>query len=153
MPQESQIQVRFKSRKEIHAVPETPILVPTRLRRYGLSEIINHLLGTGTSLINSSKIEQPIPFDFLIDGKFLKTSITSYLDAHSFSTVISTLIDQIRKISWTLSTLNHLCLLSNRLLILMMIGSLLFKCIQKGMLKDHVEFFLIVQPIHFNGML
>jgi ribosome biogenesis protein YTM1 len=42
-----QIQVRFKSRKESLAVPTDPILVPTRLKRFGLSEIINHLLGTG----------------------------------------------------------------------------------------------------------
>ena len=29
-----------------YRVPDTPIAVPVQLRRYGLSEIVNHLLGS-----------------------------------------------------------------------------------------------------------
>ncbi|KAJ1820174.1 ribosome biogenesis protein ytm1, partial [Coemansia sp. RSA 2598] len=52
-----------------YAVPNTPIVVPQQLQRYGLSEIVNHLLGN----------EKPVPFDFLAEGQFLRTSIAEYL--------------------------------------------------------------------------
>ena len=45
--EESQVQVRFVTKQTEYAVTDTPMLVPSRLRRYGLSEIINHLLGLG----------------------------------------------------------------------------------------------------------
>lgn len=32
-------------------------------------------------------IEKPIPFDFLIDGQLLRTSIVEYLNASQLSTV------------------------------------------------------------------
>jgi len=44
--------------------------VPTRLRRLGLSQVINHLLG---------RTDDPVPFDFLISNKFLRTSLQKYL--------------------------------------------------------------------------
>ncbi|KAL2913422.1 ribosome biogenesis protein ytm1 [Polyrhizophydium stewartii] len=69
------IQTVFFSRQAKYAVTDTPILVPTRLKRYGLSEIINHLLG----------LETPVPFDFIIDGKFIKSSLQQFIDAHSLS--------------------------------------------------------------------
>ncbi|KAI8816290.1 WD40-repeat-containing domain protein [Fimicolochytrium jonesii] len=72
-----QVQVRFRSRNKRYAVTDTAILVPARLRRYGLSEIINHLL---------EKTDMPVPFDFLVDGKFLQTSLATYLDNHGLST-------------------------------------------------------------------
>ncbi|KAI8926646.1 WD40-repeat-containing domain protein [Entophlyctis helioformis] len=70
------VQVVFYSRQPKYAVTDTPILVPTRLRRYGLSEIINHLLA----------LASPVPFDFIIDGKFLKASLQKYIDSHVIST-------------------------------------------------------------------
>ncbi|KAI8919421.1 WD40-repeat-containing domain protein [Powellomyces hirtus] len=71
-----QVQVRFRTRQTQYAVTDTAILVPAKLRRYGLSEIINHLL-------DSTK---PVPFNFLIDGKFLQTSLNSYLESNGLST-------------------------------------------------------------------
>ncbi len=47
MPSETQIQVIFKSKTPHYAVPETPILIPTQLKKAGLSEIIHHLLDLG----------------------------------------------------------------------------------------------------------
>jgi ribosome biogenesis protein YTM1 len=69
------VQVSFYSRQAEYAVQDTPILIPTRLKRSGLSEIINHLLD----------IQDQIPFDFIIDGKFLRQSLQSYLDSHGLS--------------------------------------------------------------------
>ncbi|ORX81810.1 WD40 repeat-like protein [Basidiobolus meristosporus CBS 931.73] len=76
MEEGPQIQVRFTTRQTQYAVTDTPIVVPTRLKRYGLSEIINHLLG----------LEKPKPFDFLIDGEFLRTSLNEYLVEKGLST-------------------------------------------------------------------
>jgi ribosome biogenesis protein YTM1 len=48
-----------------YVVPPSPITVPGKLTRYGLSEVINHLLD----------LERTIPFDFFIDGHLLRTSL------------------------------------------------------------------------------
>ncbi|KAJ3277644.1 WD repeat-containing protein 12 [Borealophlyctis nickersoniae] len=73
---DAQVQVRFRTKIQKYAITDAPILVPTRLRRYGLSEIVNHLLD----------LAKPVPFDFLIDGKFLRTSLHAYLEANGLST-------------------------------------------------------------------
>ncbi|CAI2180685.1 16987_t:CDS:10 [Funneliformis geosporum] len=68
--------VRFITKQPEFAVTDTPILVPAKLKRYGLSEIINHLLG----------FEKPVPFDFMIDNLFLRTSLLEYLENSGLST-------------------------------------------------------------------
>lgn len=73
--QPKQVQVRFHTRQKRFEVTDAAIMVPTSLRRFGLSEIINHLLN-----LNSKT-----PFDFIIDGKFLRTSLGDYLDSHNLS--------------------------------------------------------------------
>ena len=77
IPEDTQIQVRFRSRLPHYAITDSIIAVPARLHRYGLSEIINHLLAT----------TKPIPFDFLIDGQFLRTSLAQFMQARSISPV------------------------------------------------------------------
>ncbi|KAJ5502285.1 hypothetical protein N7463_005159 [Penicillium fimorum] len=66
-----QVRVQLISQQEDIALPEStgPILVPTGLRRYALSTLVNNLLSS----------EKPIPFEFLINGTFLRTSIDEYL--------------------------------------------------------------------------
>ncbi|KAG9290333.1 hypothetical protein G9A89_007064 [Geosiphon pyriformis] len=71
-----QVQVRFFTQQSKYAVTDSAILVPAELRRYGLSEIINHLLA----------YEKPVPFDFLIEGQFLRTSLSEYLQNAGLST-------------------------------------------------------------------
>ena len=73
---EQKVQAAFYSKSSKYEISSHPILVPTKLKRYGLSEIVSHLLG----------LEEKIPFDFIIDGKFLRTSLMGYLDANSLST-------------------------------------------------------------------
>ena len=96
-----QVQVTFVTTSSSYVVTDAPITVPTKLRRYGLSEVINHLLGrTGLSSVDSfkqpqasdclvacSSLEKLIPFDFLIKGEFLRTSIQKYLDEKELSSV------------------------------------------------------------------
>lgn len=56
-------------------VPEDELVVPGSLGRYGLSEVVNRLLS----------LERPVPFDFLVEGEFLRTSIAQYLEARKLS--------------------------------------------------------------------
>ncbi|KAI9790772.1 MAG: ribosome biogenesis protein ytm1, partial [Piccolia ochrophora] len=73
----SQVRVQLSTKQPDISLPDNagPVLVPTSLRRYGLSTLVNHLLGH----------EKPTPFDFLISGTFLRTSVDDYLTAHGLS--------------------------------------------------------------------
>ncbi|KIZ06505.1 hypothetical protein MNEG_1452 [Monoraphidium neglectum] len=74
--EESQVLVRFftKLPQELQ-VPDTEVAVPSSLKRYGLSQVINHLLA----------LDPPRPFDFLIDGELLRKSLAQHLLDHGLS--------------------------------------------------------------------
>ncbi|KAF0429172.1 ribosome biogenesis protein WDR12 [Gigaspora margarita] len=97
--EENQIQVRFVTQQKEFAVTDSAILVPTKLRRYGLSEIINHLLG----------FERPVPFDFMIDNQFLRTSLEEYLQTKELSTENILIIEYVESMlpPTSLSTFQH----------------------------------------------
>jgi ribosome biogenesis protein YTM1 len=42
-----QVQVRFTTQQQEYAITESAIFVPANFKRYGLSGIVNHLLGNG----------------------------------------------------------------------------------------------------------
>ncbi|KAJ6263487.1 Striatin-3 [Drechslerella dactyloides] len=69
------IQVNLTSRDAALAVPHQALRVSTSFRRIDLSTLVNHLLES----------PKPIPFDFLIDGQYLRTSIDEYLTAAGLS--------------------------------------------------------------------
>lgn len=74
----SQVKIKFITKEdESIKVSEAPLYVPITLKRYGLSEVVNHLL--------DKEAENPIPFDFLIDGKLLRTSLQDYLIKNGLS--------------------------------------------------------------------
>ncbi|PGH15851.1 ribosome biogenesis protein YTM1 [Polytolypa hystricis UAMH7299] len=89
-PQESQRQVRLRltTRDAEISLPENtgPILVPTGLRRYALSTLVNNLLTS----------EKPIPFEFLINGTYLRTSIDEYLTANGISAETTLDVEYVR---------------------------------------------------------
>jgi len=64
-----QLRVRFTTEWARYKVTETPFSVPLRLTRSGLSDVINHLLARG----------EHRPFDFLVNGRFLRTSLGEYI--------------------------------------------------------------------------
>ncbi|CAO3650879.1 unnamed protein product [Cunninghamella blakesleeana] len=74
--QQEQIQIRLTTKQEQYAVNNAPIMVPVSFKRYGLSELVNNLLGR----------EKPIPFEFLIEGEILRSTIANYLLSHRLST-------------------------------------------------------------------
>ncbi|TYZ68903.1 hypothetical protein PybrP1_010972 [[Pythium] brassicae (nom. inval.)] len=71
----AQVRVKFVTKDAAIRVTETPFAVPARLNRQGLSQVVNHLLN----------LPVPRPFDFLVDGQFLRTSLEKYLLQHGAS--------------------------------------------------------------------
>eukprot|EP00042_Codosiga_hollandica_P030157 m.173793 g.173793 ORF g.173793 m.173793 type:complete len:438 (-) comp53278_c0_seq1:87-1400(-) len=70
------IRVQFITKQTKYVITDTPIAVPGHVRRSHLSQMINHLLNSTT----------PKPFDFLINGEFIRTSLQQFLEEHSIST-------------------------------------------------------------------
>lgn len=87
---ESQVKVNFFTKEEDESLraPEAPLFVPVSLKRYGLSEVVNHLL----------EREDPVPFDFLIDGVLLRTSLDEYLVKNGLSSEAFVLIEYARAV-------------------------------------------------------
>lgn len=75
-PGSSEAVVEFTTKlPEEYRVPEDQLVVPNVLARYGLSEVVNRLLS----------LESPVPFDFLVDGEFLRTTVAGYMEANKLS--------------------------------------------------------------------
>lgn len=74
---ESQVKVSFFTKEDDQSLhtSDAPLFVPVSLKRYGLSEVVNHLLNS----------DPPVPFDFLIDGVLLRSSIDDYLVKNGLS--------------------------------------------------------------------
>eukprot|EP00475_Leptophrys_vorax_P007168 TRINITY_DN14546_c0_g1_i1.p1 TRINITY_DN14546_c0_g1~~TRINITY_DN14546_c0_g1_i1.p1 ORF type:complete len:500 (+),score=130.36 TRINITY_DN14546_c0_g1_i1:35-1501(+) len=67
----TEVQVSFITElPEEERVSDAPISIPANMRRKALSELINHLLGSPS---------QPALYDFMIDGRFLRTSLKDFL--------------------------------------------------------------------------
>jgi len=75
-PSGTEAVVRFTTKlSEKYQIPEDQLVLPSNLKRYGLSEVVNRLLDFDT----------PVPFDFLVNGEFLRTSVYQYLEANNLS--------------------------------------------------------------------
>lgn len=61
---------------EKYRVVDAPIAVPSNLGRYGLSEVINHLL----------ELTAHVPFDFMIANNLIRTSLKKHIARNRIST-------------------------------------------------------------------
>lgn len=79
----SQVKIKLVSKEEDETlrVSEAPLFVPVSLKRYGLSEVVNHLLGRD----GETEETRPISFDFLIGEKLLRTTLDDYLVKNGLS--------------------------------------------------------------------
>jgi len=68
------IQVRLTTRTE-SPISSTPIVIPTNVTRYSLSQILNHLLENPT----------PIPYSFLINSIYLPSTLDEYITSNAVS--------------------------------------------------------------------
>ena len=65
-----EVSIRFTTRLgSLPPLPSSSFSVPVQLTRLGLSSVVNGLL----------QLQRPRPFDFLIDGRFLRTSLLRFL--------------------------------------------------------------------------
>ena len=71
----AEVRVKFQTKVAEIRVSETPFAVPTWFTRSKLSEAVNHLLGS----------EPHIPFDFLINGVFLRGSLRKFMRKNGLS--------------------------------------------------------------------
>ncbi|EOD49303.1 putative microtubule associated protein [Neofusicoccum parvum] len=84
----TQVRVQLTTRHPDIAIAQSPgeLLVSTSLRRYALSTLVNDLLETS----------RPIPFEFLINGQFLRSSIDDFLTANGISAETTLTVEYVR---------------------------------------------------------
>ncbi|KAA8575872.1 hypothetical protein EYC84_004958 [Monilinia fructicola] len=89
---QGQVQVYFTTTSPDIELPEgkQQLLVPTNVRRYGLSQILN-----SEAMLDTSS---PIPFDFLINGTFLRTTLDEYLTANGLSSETTLNLQYVRSL-------------------------------------------------------
>ncbi|KAI0119959.1 WD40-repeat-containing domain protein [Nemania sp. FL0031] len=90
-PQE--VRVNFTTTSPDLQLPEdrsSLLVVPTDLKRYGLSRILN-----SSSMLDTPS---PIPLDFLINGEFLRTSLQEYLEANGLNAEETLTIQYVRSL-------------------------------------------------------
>ncbi|KAL8854194.1 MAG: hypothetical protein Q9221_000908 [Calogaya cf. arnoldii] len=84
----SQVRVQLSTSQPAIVLPESSnsILVDASFGRYKLSSVVNTLLGN----------EKPVPFDFLISGIFLRSSLDDYLTQHAISSETTLKIEYVK---------------------------------------------------------
>jgi ribosome biogenesis protein len=73
-------------------LPESkrPLIVPADIRRYGLSRILN-----SESMLAT---DRPVPFDFLVDGAYLRTTLEEYLRDNGMSAETMVTLQYVRSL-------------------------------------------------------
>ncbi|KAL7625091.1 ribosome biogenesis protein ytm1 [Parahypoxylon ruwenzoriense] len=91
-PEPQQIRVNFTTTSPDLQLPEsrTQLLVPADIKRYGLSRVLN-----SESMLDTPA---PIPFDFLVNGSFLRTSLEDYLKANGLSAETTLTLQYVRSL-------------------------------------------------------
>ena len=78
----AQVRIRLTTSDGRYTLADpAPILVPTASRRLALSSLVNSLLGH----------DQAVPFDFIINGSYLRTSLDQFLSEEGISS--ETIVD------------------------------------------------------------
>ncbi|KAJ9143800.1 Ribosome biogenesis protein YTM1 [Pleurostoma richardsiae] len=87
-----QVKVLFTTAEEDIQLPETKrqLLVPADIRRYGLSRILN-----SESMLDTPS---PIPFDFLVNGTFLRSTLEDYLNENGLSFEATVTLQYVRSL-------------------------------------------------------
>jgi len=67
--QSAQLPINLFTRSSTDAIPSSTYFLPAQWRRFQLSELINKVLKSPT----------PVPFDFLINGEVLRTSLEAWV--------------------------------------------------------------------------
>ncbi|WAR54109.1 hypothetical protein PtB15_3B620 [Puccinia triticina] len=74
--QQTMITVRLTTKSIRYSIPNAKYLVPSDWKRFQLSQLINKVL----------QLDQPVPFDFVVNDQLLRTSVKSFIDSRGLST-------------------------------------------------------------------
>ncbi|KXJ92864.1 WD40-repeat-containing domain protein [Microdochium bolleyi] len=87
-----QVLINFTTTAADLQLPEEQrqLLVPSDIKRYGLSKILN-----SESMLDTA---QTIPFDFLVNGQFLRTSLEDYLKENGLSFESTITLEYVRSL-------------------------------------------------------
>lgn len=85
--QAASIRLRFTTREnDLQLGDNAAVLIPTAFRRYQLSQYVNSQLELG----------QPVPFEFLINGSYLRRSLEDYLTENGISAENTLTVEYVR---------------------------------------------------------
>lgn len=93
-----EVTVRFFSRLPFDVLPlppDTPVVLPTNLTRYGLSEIVQHLCAASTD--DGEEVRGL--YQFLIQGQLLTTTLSEFLTEKGLSTEETLSVECIKSIA------------------------------------------------------
>ncbi|CAK1551051.1 unnamed protein product [Leptosia nina] len=80
-PEAAQIQVRFFTKQEQYAIPDSPLAIQSNIQTNELSTLVNGLLKE-----SDSSIQKSVDFDFLLYGELIRTSVAEHLQEKGVST-------------------------------------------------------------------
>lgn len=92
--EQRQVPVILRTSQATLSIPSIPYLVPTSWRRTQLSTLVNRLLQQDVASDTSTR--KAIPFDFIINGELLRTSIDKYLASKGLTEETTVEIEYIR---------------------------------------------------------
>ena len=73
-PAADKVSINLYTRNPAHAIPQSTYLIPADWRRFQLSELINKVINT-----TSGESATPTPFDFIIEGELLRTTLDNWV--------------------------------------------------------------------------
>ncbi|GHJ87698.1 hypothetical protein NliqN6_4100 [Naganishia liquefaciens] len=73
-PAADKVSINLYTRNPAHAIPQSTYLIPADWRRFQLSELINKVINTA-----SGESFTPTPFDFIIEGELLRTTLDNWV--------------------------------------------------------------------------
>jgi ribosome biogenesis protein YTM1 len=88
-----QVPITLHTTQSTLSIPSIPYLVPTTWRRAQLSTLVNRLLQQDAAETSTAK---SIPFDFIINGELLRTSIVQYLASKGLTEESTVEIEYVR---------------------------------------------------------
>lgn len=88
-----QVPITLHTAQHTLSIPSIPYLIPTSWRRSQLSTLVNRLLQQDGADATTTK---SIPFDFIINGELLRTSLSQYLASKGLTEESTVEIEYVR---------------------------------------------------------
>ena len=86
------VPIRLRTSLPGCSIPYVPYMVPVTWRRSQLSTLVNKVLATAAT----GEAPAPVPFDFIVNGELLRTSLEEYLAANAGSAETTLELEYIR---------------------------------------------------------